>query len=407
MTFVTVVTGEPYVELLKPMLESVTSSNPESDVIVFFHDIQPLTITILRLSYPNVQFHPQGLVQQESKVATIGGKLRWYAQALQMVPDGDLVCLIDCDTLVIRRFQIPDDSDADFFFTYKQPPFPLNTGVVAIRSSSRAFTLLAQWSELTQAILAVPASLDYARRWYGAADQLSLALLLLGPSAGARDVCRAALDESAFSRPRTIGKPASGFRAVALPCSIFNETGCVRPSTALTVVHYKAGWHRILIYDAEFHAGRPAGTCKPLYDLWRSWAEKSRARLESVLSAHLSEASLSKGAVQPISEVDFSFGPRLELTLKCYASDPPWPSPPPAPIPMAYLILGPSISGLSSLKLVVPMAADRFPKPPDPRTSILGRTRSHLAGLLVDPLRWLSAARFRLASHAHLRKSVE
>jgi hypothetical protein len=280
---VTTVTGNDYVALLRPFLATVREHHPDAVVMVFHKDLTVDRLRGLQLQFPHVEFREQGLQGAEAKHQIVGGKLRFFGDALNGIEESAPVLFIDCDTLLVRPVEwIFSESDFDVCFTWKEDGFPLNSGVMPARNTARLRTFLVDWNERTQAILASQAEEAKARESFGAADQMSLAQLVCRG-----EVMRAAKDSdpaqraSAYDGKYVMGEGQHALRLLGVNCHYLNETECGPIDGDTHVIHYKSGWHRILLHDAPFHAYRPEVSCREMHEFWqrhrrdasRHWAE--------------------------------------------------------------------------------------------------------------------------------------
>jgi len=112
-------------------------------------------------------------------------KTRHHCALVQAAEVGELLCLIDCDMLVLR-----DLSDAESFvegidLAYTIVPGGLtyiNTGVVFVRVSERTKSFYREWSEIALRMLKDRVLHDKWKRTYGGINQCALALRLSEPN---------------------------------------------------------------------------------------------------------------------------------------------------------------------------------------------------------------------------------
>lgn len=294
---VTTVTGNDYVAFLRPFLASVREHHPDAVVVVFHKDLTTAHLRGLQVQFPHVDFRVQAIRGREAKHQVIGGKLRFFVDALHGVEESAPVLFIDCDTLLVRPLdRIFSQSDFDVCFTWKDDGFPLNSGVMPARNTARLRTFLQEWNARTQAILASPAEEAKAREAFGAADQMSLAQLVcrgeVMQAAKGSDPARRA---AAYDGEYMMGEGQQTLRLLGVNCRYLNETKC-RPIDGDThVIHYKSGWHRILLHDAPFHANRPESACREMHTFWqrhrrdaaRQWAEALFSGVDDAAARHV------------------------------------------------------------------------------------------------------------------------
>ena len=297
---VTTVTGNSYVAFLRPFLASVRQHHSDAAVIVYHKDLTPDRIRGLQVQFPNVDFRHQGIEVREEKHEVIGGKLRFFVDALRGLDEAAPVLFIDCDTLLVRPVTtIFDREDFDVCFTWKEDGFPLNSGVMPARNTDALKAFLREWNAHTQAILANSAEEAMARQAFGAADQLALAQL----------VCRGAVMEAdkasdldrrtaAYDGAYVSDRSGNPLRLLGVNCRLLNETRCVPIDEQTHVIHYKSGWHRILLHGEPFHPNRPEAACREMRAFWeRHRQEASRQWADMLL------AGVDDGAAADVARV--------------------------------------------------------------------------------------------------------
>jgi hypothetical protein len=122
---------------------------------------------------------------------------------------------------------------------------PLNSGVILARGGPATTAFFRAWREETLNILRTPdlfAKANDPSQPFGGPDQMSLYRLLSYKIDTTRYVIRCGDNE---------------VRLRAEPCARLNETNSRALSDEIHIVHYKAGWQRILLDGRPFSRFRP------------------------------------------------------------------------------------------------------------------------------------------------------
>lgn len=104
-------------------------------------------------------------------------KTRHHCQVVQDAQDGELIGLLDCDTMVLG--DLSEIADMPFDLAYTARPegsrYPFNTGVVFVRVNDHTRRFYRLWLEKVEALLANPVLLAKQRNKYGGINQCGLA----------------------------------------------------------------------------------------------------------------------------------------------------------------------------------------------------------------------------------------
>jgi len=176
-------------------------------------------------------------------------KLEHWCSAVQLAPDGARVLLVDADTFVTGNLDPLWDLDFDFAYTARDATrFPLNGGVVALRSSKASRSFMRLWLERDREFMRNDAAHRPWRKLYGGMNQASLGSLLETGSA-----------------------LTSWLNVAALPCLEWNceDTCWDRFDPAVTkIVHVKSA-----LRMAVFNLASSAHVAR----LTRAWKDLDRA----------------------------------------------------------------------------------------------------------------------------------
>jgi hypothetical protein len=277
---VTSVYGAKYGGLLVPLLYSIKRSNPRANVTVFWQDVTP-AIRLLERVYPEYEFIDVGVGRHADLIDNIGEKAPLWAKAAAHHP-GEQIVLMDSDMLVLKDVSHYFEEEFEAGFTHKvQEPFPLNTGVFLLRTTPGLLAFLDVWARRTTEIITTPALREQATgpsHPYGGPDQMAWWELI------------------GFDRTKNDYVVQSGDEALRIkgfPCSELNETRSCPVTNDTHIIHYKGGWHPILMDGTGFTVNRPRNDSWQMYLLYlQTYREASRYAAEKL----------------PANEVPKSFG---------------------------------------------------------------------------------------------------
>ncbi len=252
--FVTTIYGASYAPFLAPHLHSIGACHPGSRGVVLWQDIPAREIETLRAAFPAWTFTETDRPIHGELHQRIPRKLHAWLAACDGVGDDAPICFVDCDTLLVRPLTpVLEAPGWDVIYTWKDEAFPINTGVIAARGGTAARTLLTELAARVERIVSNPEALSAALGSSGAADQHALRELV-GWVNYDRDT------------ERTVGGARLRFRGV--PCRVLNETNCRPIGEDLRLIHYKTGWHPILLQGAPFTRNRPQDRCREMHEFW-------------------------------------------------------------------------------------------------------------------------------------------
>ena len=110
-------------------------------------------------------------------------KTKIHCQIVNESSDGELLCLIDCDTMVLNDLSPIQNYDFDLAYTIRplNVTFPFNSGVVFVRVSKETKEWYQQWYKNTLTLSTNPVLFSKLRRKYGRINQCGLGMLLEQP----------------------------------------------------------------------------------------------------------------------------------------------------------------------------------------------------------------------------------
>lgn len=262
MRFVTTLYGADYAPFLLPHLYSITNAYPDVSITLLWSDLPNAERTIVETVFPNCTLlHAKS---QASKIEPslsgvdevhrrIARKEEQWSQACHLYPN-ELLVFVDCDMLVVKPFDDLLANDFDVAYTWKQGQFPVNTGFLAVRTGAVGAKFFEHWLEIMNSLLADETVLAAAVEESGAVDQHAFRLIV---------------GFAAYEQQRTRTIDSQPIRFLGIPCQFLNETNCVPISEVTRIIHYKSGWHPILLRGAGFTQNRPQEKCEEMFTHWQ------------------------------------------------------------------------------------------------------------------------------------------
>ncbi len=233
--------------MLMPLLFSIEDSNPEAAVSVYWEEITPSTVAILKTAFPAVEWIETHYKFSSDVTKRIGSKtLVWSQAAKEKVGDSRRLVFLDADMLVIKDLSLFLANVAgDIVLTSKAGLFPINSGVIIARAGARAAHFFELWRDKTVEVMNTPELYVQANdmsKPYGAADQMALHMILdYRPELRSYCVC-------------------SGDRQISVVlehCEDLNETNSRPISERTRIIHYKGTWSSVLFEGGPFTRHRP------------------------------------------------------------------------------------------------------------------------------------------------------
>ncbi len=288
--FVVAVYGQKYAAFLGPHLTALRAAYPDrpaGQVLghVLWQHIEPREIAVLAAVFPEFNFEETALPESDDSAHAIPRKIHAWARGAQLAGDRP-VAFLDCDAILVAP--IDDyfaDQSWDITFTWKDELFPINTGVMLARRGDLAAHVFAAMLPRIERMVTSREQLATAVGSSGAADQHALREII-GFCNYDRTITRE-VEANGVTRPIT-------FRGE--PCSVLNETNC-RPITRnLRIIHYKTGWHPILLNGANFTVNRPELACAEMFGYWRELEQRAGDLVAAELTRSAAAAAADRFA---------------------------------------------------------------------------------------------------------------
>jgi len=244
--------GRGQLRFLAPHMHSVALSHPDATELILWRDMPTREVAYLERAYPNAAFTPLDVAVEGRTDQRISRKMLAWEIACQRLADQP-ICFIDTDTLVLRPLTPFLDEPFDFAFTWKDHVYPLNTGVVLVGSGRKALPLLREWAARTARIVA---------------DRDLLARALKDSGGGDQQALRELIGFANYDRTYTQTIAGQTYVLRGLPCHQLNEVRSVPITDDTYIIHYKGGWHPILLHGAPYSRHRPEETSAQMHRLW-------------------------------------------------------------------------------------------------------------------------------------------
>lgn len=269
--FVTAVYGERYSAFLPPHLDAILRVHPDAIGTVVHRDVPAREVSIIARAFPRWRFVESETPMDGSLHQRIPRKLHAWRQGALLAEDRPLA-LLDCDAMPVGPLDAVWNGSWDVAYTWKNEPFPINTGVMLARRGDAIVPLLDEMIRRVEAMVVSPDRLRFACGCSGAADQHAL---------------REIVGFANYDRDTPVEVGGRTIVCRGLPCAIYNETNCVPLSREQRIIHFKTGWHPILLDGASFTDNRPLERCAPMFALWRQRVRDAGGRVarEIVMSA--------------------------------------------------------------------------------------------------------------------------
>lgn len=271
----TAVYGTKYAAFVAPLLESIRragygeSGNVQG--LVLHQDLPAREVAALARAYPEFEFAPHDLPTGTDIMHAIPRKFHAWAEGARRFVDRP-VLFMDCDTLLMKPLEDFFDGDWDVLYTWKDEVFPINTGVMAARTGGVASFVFSAMLARIERVIADKGAFAQAVGSSGAVDQHAL-----------REIIGFCNYDATFHRSVTVGAETREVVFRGEPCRSFNETNCRAIDADLRIVHYKTGWHPILLEGAEWTKNRPESACSEMFRHWHEVEEGSAAYVTGTL----------------------------------------------------------------------------------------------------------------------------
>jgi hypothetical protein len=152
-----------YKRMVKVLVASMRVNSPETPIEVFYR------------SNSDSDLRKVGVGQYAGYTAN-ARKTRHYCELVQMLPDGEQICLLDCDTFVLKSLKPLEEIDADLAYTTRDgsADFLINTGLVLLRATPCVKEFFRRWHDTAMLMLAYPSIHAQYKPRYGGINQSSL-----------------------------------------------------------------------------------------------------------------------------------------------------------------------------------------------------------------------------------------
>ena len=255
--FATSVYGDEYLGFLLVNLYSISKSNPRASISVIWDNVSSLKLQQIKNCFPKVDFEKSPINISGDFIKRISSKTRLWEHLGNTYQD-QYLCLLDCDTLVLKDLSGFFEKDFDITFTTKiKQDVPINTGVMLVKNHQSLNKFFNAWTKKTLAILNNQVEFAKAnnteRYPYGGSDQMSFYQLIN------------------FEKSKSeykINIQGSNIILKTEPCAALNETNSRPLSPQMHIIHYKGGWRNILLRGRSFTKLRPKKQSFEMYTLF-------------------------------------------------------------------------------------------------------------------------------------------
>jgi hypothetical protein len=287
--------GNKHTPFVFTFLYSVTKTCPDARIIIGYYDFSLVELNLLKISYPFVEFisldntNSKGL----SHAANASQKIKTWFQLFDLhTKENDQILFLDIDTLMIKSpFEI-FTSDIDLVLTRKKGKWPLNSGVLFVCKNANTQTIFYNWLILTNKIISSVYLNSQAEASYGGADQDAL-IKTLGIS---KCIIDFDLDTYIYAYLK------SNVKIKFVNCEEYNQTESAKITPLTKIIHYKAGWHNILINGARYTKNRPKSSSFEFHQIWKNcYTQAKNILYESVYKKSWEQEDL----VKEVSEIKY------------------------------------------------------------------------------------------------------
>jgi hypothetical protein len=285
--------GNKHTPFVHTFICSVLENCSSAQIVIGYSNFPEFELRLLEVTYPEVIFTQvnMSLETLSTHAANASKKTHIWRELLEhQVSNGDRALFMDIDTIMLGSpFEVFNSSE-DIFVTRKSGKWPLNTGVIFVKKMPSTLELFQNWHDKTETIISSRNLNREAEKMSGGADQYSL-MELLQIHEAIRDTAK----QDAFSSKFTL-------RIKFLNCSQYNETESVPFTKDLRIIHFKAGWHRILLSESKYTKNRPAKTSAEFHRIWKGYYSKSKIRMYNTL---YEKAWMEKEIISKITDLRY------------------------------------------------------------------------------------------------------
>jgi hypothetical protein len=277
--------GHSYIPYLSICLSTLITNHSDNSVVdVFLEDTPEYEVLLLKNLFSEVKFN--SIVSHASQYSDINqkipAKLEHWLKYMASVPDGETVVFLDADLLIKQNITSALPGKFDFLYTWKDENWPLNVGVVIVKSSTKTIELMQLWHRKTLEIISSPRKLKEACDKSGAADQAALLEIMGVMESGL-------LPQGSWNKDYEFGN----INFYGAPCADLNQTNSVPVNSGTRIFHYKGGWKDVINYDGLFSRNRPRSSSYEMYSFWENTYQLLNKRaLNKFILSHSNDESL-------------------------------------------------------------------------------------------------------------------
>lgn len=157
-----------YGRMAKVLARTVAKHSPETPLTIHTKKGYDSELTRIACSY----------VWNKTSYLDNARKTKYHHDIIQEARNGDEICLIDCDTFVLRPLDALGRMDFDIAVTTRvRTRYPVNTGVVFVRVSEQTKHWYIRWYEMVRELMRNKVLIMKTHPKYGGINQCALGLL--------------------------------------------------------------------------------------------------------------------------------------------------------------------------------------------------------------------------------------
>lgn len=247
-----------------------SASNANYQVTLGYDQVPEFEIKLLKIAFPGVNFVElsHGLQDFSTHASRASNKVTFWRQLFEeQVSIDDEAIFMDIDTVLIQSPFHLFDSENELVVTRKVGRWPLNSGVLFVRKTINTLRFFESWESRTREILANKKLNKKAELDFGGADQSSLVQVL--------EIKNQIVDWNLNSHEI----PKMGFAVKFVSCEFFNQTESSRLTPLTHIIHFKGGWHSILLDKSRYTRNRRRETSQEFHQIWRGYYSSSQRKL--------------------------------------------------------------------------------------------------------------------------------
>jgi hypothetical protein len=287
--------GNRFIPFTYTFLYSVTKSCPDVRIIMGYNDLFLSELNLLKITFPSVEFIE---IKSDSKknlshAARASKKIDiWHQIFDQCGEENDQFIFLDVDTIMIKNPLEVFTSGIDLIITRKKSKWPLNSGVLFVCKNPNTLKFFYNWHLLTNQLISDKQSNSMAESAYGGADQEALIRVLNISQIINR------FDLSTFE------SSCSNFivKIKFVDCEEYNQTESAKLTPLTKIIHFKAGWHKILIDGARYSKNRPKKNSFEFHQIWKNYYSEAKICLYNAIYKKTLE---QQDLVKEISKIEY------------------------------------------------------------------------------------------------------